>query len=301
MINRVFITAVLWCLANGVLPEAYGQTIIAHRGASSDAPENTISAFQLAWEQGADGIEGDFHLTADGQIVCFHDASTKRLCGVDTKIAESTLAELQKLDVGRWKGRRFAGERMPTLSDVLSTVPQGKLFYIEIKCGPEIVPHLVNVLAKSDVNYQDLRIISFKRDVIKAAKQALPQVQAYWLVEFKFDKKLDHWYPTHERVIAIAVEHDADGIDLKANKPAYDEAFILRCQQAGLSLHAWTVDQPEAAIRLAESGYESITTNVPKLLRHATQEQLMPSAKQLESSLENAPLKPSPTLEPAAK
>ncbi|MDP6721144.1 MAG: glycerophosphodiester phosphodiesterase family protein, partial [Pirellulaceae bacterium] len=98
---------------------ARGQLIVAHRGASYDAPENTLAAFRLAWRQGADGIEGDFYLTKDGQIVCIHDADTKRTAGVSRQVAKSTLAELRELDVGRWKDEEFAGERMPTLQQVL--------------------------------------------------------------------------------------------------------------------------------------------------------------------------------------
>src|SRR6185369_848081 len=88
--------------------------LIAHRGASRDAPENTLAAFRLAWQQGADGIEADFRLTRDGRVVCLHDASTGRTAGVDLAVAEASLEELKRLDVGGWKGARWAGERIPT-------------------------------------------------------------------------------------------------------------------------------------------------------------------------------------------
>ena len=93
--------------------------IIAHRGASFDAPENTLAAFRLAWDEGADGVEGDFMLTADGQIVCFHDVDTQRVAGTARSSSESTFAELASLDVGSWKGARWRGERIPSLADVL--------------------------------------------------------------------------------------------------------------------------------------------------------------------------------------
>lgn len=84
--------------------------IVAHRGASHDAPENTLPAFELAWEQGADAIEGDFHLTRDGHIICLHDKDTKRTAGVKLVVKNSPLAELRKLDVGEWKDPRFKTE-----------------------------------------------------------------------------------------------------------------------------------------------------------------------------------------------
>ncbi|MDA1056051.1 MAG: glycerophosphodiester phosphodiesterase family protein, partial [Planctomycetota bacterium] len=83
---------------------SHGQLIIAHRGGSHDAPENTLAAFRLAFEQGADGIEGDFYLTRDNRIVCIHDADTKRVADKTLVVAESSLAELKRLDVGSWKG-----------------------------------------------------------------------------------------------------------------------------------------------------------------------------------------------------
>ncbi len=126
-----------------------GVLIVAHRGASEDAPENTLPAFRLAWEQGADAIEGDFYRTKDGQIVCIHDGDTKRVAGEKLVVQESTLEELQRLDVGAWKGQQWAGTRIPTLREVLETVPAGKRFYVEVKGSAEMVPHLIEELGRS--------------------------------------------------------------------------------------------------------------------------------------------------------
>ena len=109
--------------------------IVAHRGASFDAPENTLPAFELAWEQGADAIEGDFLLTKDKQIVCIHDHSTKRLADRDLEVKSSTLAELKSLDVGFWKDKKYKNTRIPTLAEVFATIPDGKKIFVEIKCG----------------------------------------------------------------------------------------------------------------------------------------------------------------------
>ena len=116
--------------------------IVAHRGASFDAPENTLPAFKLAWEMGADAVEGDFLLTKDGHIVCVHDKKTKKVADQNLVVVQSTLAELQKLDVGLRKNKKFAGTRIPTLPEVFATVPIGKKIFVEVKCGPEIIPAL---------------------------------------------------------------------------------------------------------------------------------------------------------------
>ena len=100
--------------------------IIAHRGASADAPENTLAAFRLAWQQGADGIEGDFRLTSDGRIVCFHDDDTARVAGISLIVEETPLTKLRTLDVGAWKGKPWQGERIASLEEVLAEVPAGK-------------------------------------------------------------------------------------------------------------------------------------------------------------------------------
>src|SRR5262249_47815617 len=116
--------------------------IVAHRGSSYLAPENTLASVELAWKEGADAVEGDFRLTADGQIVCLHDATLARTAGVNRPVAECTLDELRKYDFGTWKGPQFAGEPIPTLNELLATIPNGKRFYVEVKCGAEIIEPL---------------------------------------------------------------------------------------------------------------------------------------------------------------
>ena len=133
-------------------PSAFGQLIIAHRGASHDAPENTLSAFKLAIEQGADGFEADFYLTSDGKIVCFHDKDTERIAGKKLLVTQTPLDELQALDVGSWKGPQWKGERMPTMEDVLAAVPAGKKIFIELKSSAEIVGPMAKVIEASTLD-----------------------------------------------------------------------------------------------------------------------------------------------------
>ena len=114
--------------------------IIAHRGASHDAPENTLAAIRLAWQQEADAVEVDVQLSKDGKLVVIHDDNTKRSGRFARKVNAQTLDELRKLDVGRWKGKRWAGEKIPTLAAVLATVPDGKRLFVEFKCGPDGIP-----------------------------------------------------------------------------------------------------------------------------------------------------------------
>lgn len=243
--------------------------IVAHRGASFDAPENTMAAFRLAWEQNADAIEGDFYLTADGKVVTLHDATFKRTAGVDRKPSDMTLQEIRALDVGSWKDSRFAGERAPTIDEVLAIVPAGKLFLIEIKCGPEILPALKASIDASGISASQLRIISFKAPVIAEAKKLMPAIKAYWLTGFKKEEGHPHKTPTLETILKTLQETRADGLDVNADLDVIDDAFVSAIRAKGHELHFWTVDQPDVAKRLIDLGADSITTNRPAYLREA--------------------------------
>ena len=147
------------------------QEIVAHRGASFDAPENTLAAFKLAWEQGSDGVEGDFYLTRDHQIVCIHDRGTSRTTGVGKTVEDSTLAELRELEYGSWKDRKWDGEKIPTFQEVFSSVPEGGLFVIELKSKVKIVPFLASQLKALDAGKIRLLIISFDPATVAACRQ----------------------------------------------------------------------------------------------------------------------------------
>ena len=184
--------------------------VVAHRGASFDAPENTLPAFKLAWEQGADAIEGDFLLTKDGHIVCIHDRTTKRFCDQDLVVAKSTLKQLKALDVGSWKNEKYVGTRIPTISEVFATVPEGKKIFVEVKCGVEIISPLVKEIKKSKLEPEQIILICFKAEVVKSFKENLPYHKAFWLSGFKKDKK-GAWNPSIESVLATIKSCTADG------------------------------------------------------------------------------------------
>ena len=246
--------------------------LIAHRGASFDAPENTLAAFRLAWDQQADGIEGDYHLTVDRHIICCHDATTQRTSGETFTIADTTVDTLQKRDVGGWKHPRFAGERMPTLVEVLAVVPPGKICVIEIKCGPEIVPILDKTLHESRFPTDQIMIIAFDPQVIAAVKHAMPTVKAHWLVHYSISA-MGAITPTLDEILACIRTIRADGIDTQANLSVITPAFVEAIRAVKLELHTWTVDNPQVAKTLRLLGVDSITTNRPAFLRQSLNKQ----------------------------
>ncbi len=234
--------------------------LIAHRGAAHDAPENTVAAFNLAWQQGADGIEGDFQLTRDGEIVCLHDATTRRTTDRTLKVAEATLAELRQLDAGFWKGERWRGIRIPTLAEVLATVPEGRGVFIEIKCGPEILPALAGALAGSRLQPDQTHVMCFDVDVVAETKRRLPQLKALWLTDFSVDAGTGRVSPSAEEVLATLEKTGADGVGCHAHA-VVDRQFMHVLRSAHKEVHIWTVDDVPLAQRYLQLGADSLTSN----------------------------------------
>ena len=252
-----------------VTSQANAQAIIAHRGASYDAPENTAAAFQLAWQQGADGIEADFFLTADGKIVCTHDKTTERVAPNQPPlaIAASGFDELRRLDVGTWKSPQFAGERMPLLSDVLATVPDDGRIFIEIKTGPEIVETLLADIDRSGLRADQMTILSFDAAVIATVRAARPDLRGNWLTSWKTENGPVR--PSRAKVLKTLHECDATGLGCRADRAVVDGVFAAAVKDAGYELHVWTVNDPADARHWASVGVDSITTDRPKLVGDA--------------------------------
>lgn len=241
--------------------------IVAHRGASKDAPENTIAALRLGYEQGADACELDCHLTKDGEIAVMHDATTKRTTGKDARIVDLTMAELRELDAGRWKGEQWAGEKVPTLAEALAIIPDGKQCFIEVKCGPEILPALQRVIGASGKKPSQLVIISFNFAVVQQARKLMPEIDAYFLAGSKADKNTGA-PPQLSALMKRAKEANLTGLDLESKLPI-DADAVAQAKAAGLKIQVWTVDDPATAKRLAAAGVQGITTNRPAFLRDA--------------------------------
>lgn len=235
-----------------------GVEIIGHRGASADAPENTLTALKLAWEQGAEWARCDVLISKDGHPVVLHDETATRVAGVKKAVADQTLEELRSLDVGQWKDARFAGERIPTLAQVLAHVPAGKRLLVEAKCAPEGVAAILQTIEASGISPSQVRLVSSSADTLAAAKKLRPDVSTSWIVEDE--------HPRADVLIAKAKAAGADGLDIRASS-AIDRTLVDQVHNAGLRLDVWTVDDPAEAKRLTEAGVNGITTNRPGWVR----------------------------------
>lgn len=234
--------------------------IIAHRGASNDAPENTRAAVRLAWERGAPAVEIDVHLSRDGNVVVIHDASTRRVAGVDRPVAEQTLAELRALDAGRWKGERWAGERIPLLSEVLTTVPEGGRLVIEVKSGPATLPGVQRALIETRTPPGSAEIITFDIETARQARLLWPDRRVLGLAAVRKEQQSapsDVWLTP---LLSTARELRLDGLDFGVF-PGLDRDAVQRVKSAGLLCYVWTVNDPAEARRLAAAGVDAITTD----------------------------------------
>lgn len=265
-------------LGRGIVSILTSMEIIAHRGASHDAPENTLAAIELGWRQGADAVEIDVRLSADGRLVVIHDDNTRRTAGWNKSVARQTLAELRRLDAGSWKGARWRGERIPTLAEALDSIPsgQGKRLFVEIKCPASCVPEFVRVFKASGKRPTGVVPIGFDRDTMRLLKSALPRLETARVVRFDRNQVTARWTPRPADVIKQIKQAGLDGLDCGANGPI-NRDFVARAHGAGLKVYVWTVDKPEVARRLRDCGIDGLTTNRPGWLREQLKGGISPS------------------------
>ncbi len=255
-------SALLIAIQYSFLFTLHAVEIVAHRGASHEAPENTVIATKLAFEQGADGVECDIYGTADGRIAVIHDDNTKRTTGVSAKVKNMTLAELQKLDAGSWKNIKYKGEKIPSLEDLLQIIPEGRRLVVELKGGQEMIPGIQAALQAVPQPESAVEFISFSYESIAATKKTFPKHRALWLLSYKTDKKTGQSAVSIESIIEKCKEAKFDGLSL-SNKWPIDAAFIDKLQAAGLDIYVWTVNDNNEAKRLAAAGMPVICTDKP--------------------------------------
>jgi glycerophosphoryl diester phosphodiesterase len=229
---------------------------VAHRGASYLAPENTVASIQLAWELDAPAAECDIMLTADQQVILFHDKKGKRLTGHNFVVNEMKYDEIKDYPIllKETNLEKYEGETIPLLSEVLSTIPTGKTLVIEIKTGPEILPFMQEVISQH-WKTGNLAFIAFDLETILKTKKLYPEIPCYYLSAFGFDikKKFD-----------VIAESNLDGVNLRHK--IIDEALVQKFRAVNKDMWCWTVDEPEDARKVIDAGVSAITTNRPKWL-----------------------------------
>ena len=236
--------------------------IIAHRGASFEAPENTLAAMRLAIDQKADGVEFDVHRTRDGKAAVIHDDSTLKTTGMRALVRDVSMDELQLLDAGCWKGPQWRCETIPEIGDVLRLLPEDMLAFIEIKCGPDILPAVAEVVPL--LHAQSL-FVGFSLETMTLAKQQFSDHKVLWNLELLKDEA-GVWRPETDEMIAAVRGAGLDGVGL-GFCDAITGDLVAAIHEAGLELFVWTVDDVEQAKRLRSLNVDYLATNRPGGLR----------------------------------
>ncbi|MDX2140428.1 MAG: glycerophosphodiester phosphodiesterase family protein [Chloroflexota bacterium] len=232
--------------------------VLGHRGASAYAPMNTLPAFALAADQGADGIELDVWLSRDGFPVVIHDMTVDANTNGSGRVADMTLAELQALDAGSWKEARYAETRIPTLDEVFAAVGQRfTVINVEIKSEEDMIEGVEAVVAacigRHAMNERVL-VSSFDPRVLQRFHGLMPNVSIAFL----------------EHPMTPADAHDMmKYIPHSARHPHYtqvDSAYMERARGNDWRVNTWTVNDTTEARRLRELGVDAIITDMPDVM-----------------------------------
>lgn len=221
--------------------------VIAHRGTSGSAPENSLAAFRRALEIGAAAMELDVHRTADGEIVVIHDATVDRTTDGRGAVAGMTLAEIRKLDAGSRKGSEFAGERIPTLAEVCALVRGRAFLFVEIK-AEGIAADVLRVLEAEGMDGQAIAI-SFSAETVRQVKALRPDAAAGLLSSRAED-------------LERAVQLNADAFCLHFGAATPEIARALHSQDRVLMV--WTVNDAADFERMAAAGADFIASDWPE-------------------------------------
>jgi glycerophosphoryl diester phosphodiesterase len=238
-------------------------TVIAHRGASTYAPENTLAAFDLALRQGARHVELDVHLTRDGEVVVIHDDKVDRTTNGTGPVAGFALADLQALDAGVWFGAAFAGERIPTLDAVLARYRGRAHLHVELKARAPTLADETAARIRRHGMADAVTISSFQRERLEESRRAAPELARAWLVE-----KLDDEILAQARPLELA--------EMAPLSRALTPDWVARLRAAGYVVRAWGIGNEEIMRRTVEIGADGMTVNFPDKLIAFLQERGIP-------------------------
>ena len=230
--------------------------VIAHRGASATAPENTIAAFERALTDGADAIQLDVHLSRDDHPVVIHDPTLERTTDGSGPVRGHTMRELKRLDAGAWRGPAFAGQRLQTLQEVLERFRGRTRFWIELKGGPDLYP---------DVEERIVGLLEVYDVIDGALVQTFDHAALARLRAFSRELSLGAVLARSPLDVERDVPSAASAVCPSAEILGAPEREAIR--RSGRQCHVWTVNEPALMDRLVGWSVDGIITDRPDLLR----------------------------------
>ena len=242
--------------------------LIAHRGESFDAPENTLPAYKTAVERGF-GFECDIYLSSDKRLFTFHDTTLKRTTsGANTNACTAvdwdTVSNLNVGGWGKWKGSKFDPTRPALLEEVLALARPGRKIYVEVKGdNPSWVPYIKATFAKEPkATPETVLFISFGRKVSAELKKQMPEFKTYWLTGARRAQDV-------KALIATLRELGVDGVDMGYSSQIVTAGYIAEVKKAGFEFHVWTIDDPKVAAEAFSRGAQTVTTNRAQYLHES--------------------------------
>ncbi|MGW1072333.1 glycerophosphodiester phosphodiesterase [Streptomyces sp. NPDC002537] len=259
--------------ARDLRPERHPLAVVAHRGASEDAPEHTLSAYRKAIEDGADALECDVRLTADGHLVCVHDRRVNRTSNGRGAVSSLELADLAALDFGSWKGKATDEEEPDT--DATSVLTLERLLELVADAGRRVelaieTKHPTRWAGQVEARLLDLlkrfglaeppadepsrvRVMSFSARSLHRVQAASPAIPTVYLMQFLSPRYRDGRLPPGVRIAGPSIR-----IVRK------DPGYVARVHRAGHQVHVWTVNDPVDVELCARVGVDAVITNRPK-------------------------------------
>ena len=250
------------------MPDFYMGRILnfAHRGASHDAPENTLAAFRLAAQYGADGIELDVTFSADREVVVIHNDTVDATTNGSGEVSEMSLAELKALDAGSFFGSQFAGEQIPTLSEVFEEVGERLYVNVELKGLGRQHDGLEAAVAEL-IQHHNMTsrvvISSFNPLRLRRMRQVAPQLP----LGFLHENQSPLWLRMTASALLLGVNPEAD----HPHDPMVNAEYLARCRRRNRRVNVWVVNDPERMRELRDLGADLIMTDRPDVLRAVLQ------------------------------
>ena len=241
--------------------------VIAHRGASGQAPENTLAAIHKALDIGVDMIEIDVRQTRDGAIVLLHDRTLNRTTNGKGRVAKQTLKEVQALDAGSWFDPRFATEGVPTLEEAMQLIDGQCGLLIEIKDGDLLHPifckRLVRLIQQHKA-HSWVVVQSFSTKVLRAVYRLDPAIELNKLIHYAVPG-LPVYNDGTVRFGNVFADRLTTAVNL--NSRHFNRRVVRKLRTHKRATYLWTVDDPEAMQRLIKLKADGIITNYPDRLK----------------------------------
>lgn len=239
--------------------------IIAHRGAMGYAPENTISAFKMAIELGADALELDLRQTKDSIPVALHDATVDKSTNGKGSVSNFNFKDLQKLDAGSWFDKKFSGEKIPSLQEVINVLNDSTILIIELKGGNETYPgieeRVVSVVKENEIESRTI-LKSFDPNVLRRLREIEPNIPLCYVYAFRIP-----WLGLLiDSGISFGSIYNIDAEYLQPHRFFLSESFVKDAQSKGFKIISWGVNSTEAIIESLDYDVDGIETDYPDLV-----------------------------------